>query len=138
MTPPPAHNISSEPSWVEIKDGSDREWRLISMYELRKLEHAINEECVGKTDSCPPGHLKEMHDSGNETIDKVRSRPYTSVGRNLCTTCRIPYRSGGLPCAWFATIDIDQMEVGSPQVIVVKCEHYQEIELRQQKERAQQ
>ena len=44
------------------------------MFELKKLEHAINEECVGKNDGCPPGHLKEMHDSGNEVIDKVRSR----------------------------------------------------------------
>lgn len=65
---------SSEPNWVTIKDGSDRDYRLISMYELRKLEYAINEQCVGKNDGCPPGHLKEMHDSGNETIDKVRSR----------------------------------------------------------------
>ena len=65
---------SSEPDYVTIGDGSDRDWRLISMFELKKLEHAINEECVGKNDGCPPGHLKEMHDSGNEVIDKVRSR----------------------------------------------------------------
>jgi hypothetical protein len=45
------------------------------MYELKELEEAINEECVGKNDGCPPGHLKEMHDSGNKIIDKVRLRP---------------------------------------------------------------
>jgi len=45
------------------------------MYELRILEHAINEECIGKTSLCPPGHLEEMHESGNEVIEKVRSRP---------------------------------------------------------------
>lgn len=66
---------SSEPNWVTVKDGSDKDYRLISMYELQKLEYAINEECVGKNDGCPPGHLKEMHDSGNEVIDKVRLRP---------------------------------------------------------------
>ena len=68
------HTISSERSSVQVYDGSDRDWRLISLYELRKIESAINEECVGKTAQCPPGHLKEMHDSGNETIDKVWSR----------------------------------------------------------------
>lgn len=73
---------SSEPCWITIKDGSDREWRLISIYELKKLEYAINEGCVGKNDGCPPGHLKEMHDSGNETIDKVRSRPYIQSPRD--------------------------------------------------------
>lgn len=65
---------SSEPDYVHINDGSDKDWRLISMYELKKLEHAINEECVGKNDRCPKGHLKEMHDSGNEVIDKARNR----------------------------------------------------------------
>jgi hypothetical protein len=72
----PAPEPSSEPSWIIVGDGSDRDWRLISMYELRKLEHAINEECVGKNDGCPPGHLKEMHDSGNEVINKCRTRSY--------------------------------------------------------------
>jgi hypothetical protein len=72
MTPNPP--LSSEPDWVKVTDGSDKDWRLISMHELRKLEHAINEPCIGKNDGCPPGHLKEMHDSGNETIDKVRAR----------------------------------------------------------------
>jgi hypothetical protein len=57
---------SSEPSWVTIRDGSDRDWRQISMYELRELEWAINEDC--------PGHIKELHDLGNEVIDKVRAR----------------------------------------------------------------
>jgi hypothetical protein len=70
---------SSEPKSITVGDGSDRDWRVISMYELRTLEHAINEECVGKRDSCPPGHLKELHDSGNEVIDKVRSRPTAKV-----------------------------------------------------------
>ena len=74
MTVSEEQEPSSEPAWVHIKDGSDRDWRSISMYELEKLEHAINEVCVGKNDGCPAGHLKEMHDSGNEVIDKVRSR----------------------------------------------------------------
>jgi hypothetical protein len=65
---------SSEPSWVTIADGSDRDWRLISMYELKKLEHAINED--------EPGHLKELHDSGNEAIDKVRIRVYPWIFSN--------------------------------------------------------
>lgn len=74
MTPDPQHREpSSEPSWLTVYDGSDRDWRLISMYQLQELEYAINEECVGKNDGCPPGHLKEMHDSGNEIIDKVRA-----------------------------------------------------------------
>jgi hypothetical protein len=77
MTPSqnPQRVPSSEPDYVKINNGSDRDWRLISMFELQKLEHAINEPCVGKNDGCPPGHLKEMHNSGNETIDKIRSRP---------------------------------------------------------------
>jgi hypothetical protein len=49
------------------------------------------------------------------------------MNENLCPTCKIPRRSGGLPCSYFATIDIDQMAKGSPQVIVVKCEHYQKV-----------
>jgi hypothetical protein len=65
---------SSEPNYVKVLDGSDRIWKPISVYELPKIEHAINEECVGKNDGCPAGHLKEMHDSGNETVDRVRSR----------------------------------------------------------------
>ena len=65
---------SSEPNYVKVSDGSDRVWKPISVYELLKIEHAINEECVGKNDGCPAGHLKEMHDSGNETVDRVRSR----------------------------------------------------------------
>jgi hypothetical protein len=65
---------SSEPNWVTIRDGSDRDWRLISMYELKKLEHAINED--------EPGHLKELHDSGNEVIDKVRIRVYPWIYQN--------------------------------------------------------
>jgi len=81
MTPPHPQNVeepSSEPSWITVFNGSDRDWRLISMYELRKLEYAINEPCVGKTERCPPGHLEELHDCGNEVIDKVRSRPRVS------------------------------------------------------------
>ena len=85
MTPKP--QPSSESDWVTIKDGSDREWRLISMYELKQLEHAINEECVGKNDGCPPGHLKEMHDLGNSVIDKVRSR---SNATTIRTTSELP------------------------------------------------
>jgi hypothetical protein len=65
---------SSEPSWITIGDGSDRDWRLISMYELKKLEYAINES--------EPGHLKELHDSGNEVIDKVRIRVYPWIFPN--------------------------------------------------------
>jgi hypothetical protein len=76
-------NLSSEPPHVKINDGSDRDWRLISMYELQKIEYAINEECVGYNDGCPLGHLKEMHDSGNETIDKVRARPTSSVLKRI-------------------------------------------------------
>jgi hypothetical protein len=60
--------VSSEPIYVKIKDGSDRVYRSFSVYELLKLEHAINES--------EPGHIKELHDAGNETIDKVRSRPF--------------------------------------------------------------
>jgi hypothetical protein len=74
---------SSEPEWVTIADGSDREWRSISMYELKKLEYAINES--------EPGHLKELHDSGNEVIDKIRSRPYNQ--QSNCPGC-----GGGLMC----------------------------------------
>jgi hypothetical protein len=78
----PENAHSSEPPHVKINNGSDRDWRLISMYELQKLEYAINEECVGRNDGCPPGHLKEMHDSGNEVIDKVRNRQ-TSIIKNM-------------------------------------------------------
>ena len=50
------------------------------MFEVREIEGAINEECVGKNKECPPGHLKEMHDSGNAIVDKVRSRvPYNCI-----------------------------------------------------------
>jgi hypothetical protein len=70
---------SSEPKWITVFDGSDRNWRLISMYELQELMYAINEECVGKNDGCPPGHLKEMHGSGNEIIDRARARPQVSA-----------------------------------------------------------
>jgi hypothetical protein len=65
----PTKQPSSEPSWVTIYDGSDRDWRLISMYELKELGYAINED--------EPGHLKELHDSGNKIIAKVRSRQFT-------------------------------------------------------------
>jgi hypothetical protein len=44
------------------------------MYELKKLEYAINES--------EPGHLKELHDSGNEVIDKVRIRVYPWIFPN--------------------------------------------------------
>jgi hypothetical protein len=74
-------NPSSEPAYVTIFDGSDRDWRPISMYELKELGYAINEECVGKTKRCPPGHLKEMHDSGNRIIDKARARPAVPPAR---------------------------------------------------------
>jgi hypothetical protein len=67
---------SSEPKWVTIKDGSDRVWKQISMYELKQLEYAINED--------EPGHLKELHDSGNNIIDRVRSRTVSSQQPEKC------------------------------------------------------
>jgi len=67
---------SSEPNWVTINDGSDKVWKQISMYELRCLECAINED--------EPGHLKELHDSGNNIIDRVRSRTVSNQQPERC------------------------------------------------------
>jgi hypothetical protein len=75
-TMPRGEQPSSEPEWIHVMDKSDRDWKPISIYELRKIEHAINEN--------EPGHLRELHDQGNETVDKVRAResisPFGSVG----------------------------------------------------------
>lgn len=64
---PEQQEPSSEPNWIKVFDGSDREYRLISMYELRELEGAINED--------EPNHFEEMHGAGNKVIDNVRARP---------------------------------------------------------------
>ena len=57
-TIPQMHPPSSEPSYIHVSDGSDKEWRLISMFELREIEGAINEECVGKNKECHRGISK--------------------------------------------------------------------------------
>jgi hypothetical protein len=68
--PSPQQEPSSEPSWITIYNGSDRVWKLISMYEVQELGYAINED--------EPGHLKELHDSGNEILKRIRSRTVVS------------------------------------------------------------
>jgi hypothetical protein len=107
---------SSEPEWVTIADGSDRDWRSISMYELKKLEHAINEN--------EPGHIKEMHDSGNEVIDKIRSRSYNQ--QSNCPGC-----GGGLmchrwcidrDCGWDSVKELRQSEIHTKDIGNVKKE----------------
>ena len=60
------------------------------MHELKHIEYAINEECVGKSPTCPEGHLEEMHDSGNAIIDVVRKRTGTCQHGGICTTCQGP------------------------------------------------
>lgn len=58
---------SSEPKYIKVLNGSDHDWRPVSMFEIQELEYAINES--------EPGHLKELHDAGNEIIHRLRKRP---------------------------------------------------------------